>query len=132
MLRIGIRGDGTMGFWARTFITAFALWAATQLVPGIEVRGVLALLLAALVFGLVNAVIRPALLLVSLPLTVITLGLFLLVVNAAMLGLTAWVLPGFRVAGFWPALWGAVVVSITSWAATRLFAAPDAPLPGRR
>jgi putative membrane protein len=124
MLGQGIRGDGIMGFWARTFITAFALWAATQIVPGIEVRGVLTLLLAALVFGVVNAVIRPALVLLSLPLTFVTLGLFLLVVNAAMLGLTAWVLPGFSVAGFWPALWGAIVVSIMGWAATRLFAPP--------
>lgn len=113
-----------MGFWARLFITAFALWAATQLVPGIEVRGVGSLLLAALVFGLVNAVIRPVLVLLSLPLTFLTLGLFLLVVNAAMLGLTAWVLPGFRVAGFWPALFGAIVVSVMSWAATRLFTTP--------
>ena len=110
-----------MGFWARTFITAFALWAATQIVPGIEVHGVLRLLLAALVFGLVNAVVRPVMVILSLPLTIVTLGLFLLVVNAAMLGLTALVIPGFEVAGFWPALWGAIVVSIVGWAATRLF-----------
>jgi putative membrane protein len=115
-----------MGFGARSFITAFALWAATQLVPGIEVRGVFSLLLAALVFGLVNAVVRPVLVLLSLPVTLLTLGLFLLVVNAAMLGLTAWVLPGFSVAGFWPALFGAIVVSVMSWAATRLFAPQDA------
>ncbi|MCB4824012.1 phage holin family protein [Roseicella aerolata] len=114
-----------MGFWARSFITAFALWAATELVPGIEVRGVFSLLLAALVFGLVNAVVRPVLVLLSLPITLLTLGLFLLVVNAAMLGLTAWVLPGFSVAGFWPALFGAIVVSIMSWAATRLFVPRD-------
>ena len=118
-----------MGFWARTFITAFALWAATQLVTGIEVRGVPSLLLAALVFGLVNAVIRPALVLLSLPLTLLTFGLFLLVVNAAMLGLTAWVLPGFRVDGFWPAVWGSIVVSVMSWAAARLFAPAEAELP---
>ena len=111
-----------MGFWARTFITAFALWAATQIVPGIEVHGVLRLLVAALVFGLVNAFVRPVLVLLSLPLTIVTLGLFLLVVNAAMLGLTAWLLPGFAVDGFWPALWGAIVVSVMAWAATRLFA----------
>jgi putative membrane protein len=73
----------------------------------------------------VNAVVRPVLVLLSLPLTLLTLGLFLLVVNAAMLGLTAWVLPGFSVAGFWAALWGAIVVSIMSWAATRLFAGPN-------
>lgn len=120
-----------MGFLARTFITAFALWAATQLVPGIEVRGVGSLLLAALVFGLVNAVVRPVLLVLSLPLTLVTLGLFLLVVNAAMLGLTSWLLPGFAVDGFWPALFGAIVVSVTSWAATRLFTSPAPDLPQR-
>src|SRR3954452_2756605 len=98
MLQHGIRGDGTMGFWARLFITAFALWAATQLVPGIEVRGVFRLLLAALVFGLVNAFVRPVLVLLSLPLTLVTFGLFLLVVNAAMLGLASWLVPGFEVA----------------------------------
>ena len=114
-----------MGFWARTFITAFALWAATQVVPGIVVGGLPSLLLAALVFGLVNAVVRPVLLLLSLPLTILTLGLFLLVVNAAMLGLTALLLPGFQVDGFWPALVGSIVVSLVSWAATRLFAAPE-------
>ena len=119
-----------MGFWARTFITAFALWAATQIVPGIEVHGVLRLLVAALVFGLVNAFVRPVLVLLSLPLTIVTLGLFLLVVNAAMLGLTSWLVPGFEVDGFWPALWGAVVVSVMSWAAARLFA-PAAVAPPR-
>ena len=110
-----------MGFLARTFITAFALWAATQLVPGIHVSGLVSLLFAALVFGLVNAVVRPVLVLLSLPLTLLTLGLFLLVVNAAMLGLTALLNPWFRIDGFWPAFWGAIVVSVVSWAATRLF-----------
>jgi putative membrane protein len=110
-----------MGFLARTLITAFALWAATQLVPGIHVSGPVSLLFAALVFGLVNAVVRPVAVLLSLPLTVLTLGLFLLVVNAAMLGLTALLNPWFRIDGFWPAFWGAIVVSLVSWAATRLF-----------
>ena len=110
-----------MGFLARTFITAFALWAATQLVPGIHVSGLVSLLFAALVFGLVNAVVRPVLVLLSLPLTLLTLGLFLLVVNAGMLGLTALLNPWFRIDGFWPAFWGAIVVSVVSWAATRLF-----------
>ena len=113
-----------MGFLAQTLITAFALWAATEIVPGMEVRSLGWLLLAALVFGLVNAFIRPILVLLSLPLTILTLGLFLLVVNAAMLGLTSWFLPGFSVHGFWAAFWGAIVVSIMSWAATRLFAPP--------
>jgi putative membrane protein len=110
-----------MGFWARTFITAFALWAATQIVPGIRVSGLFTLLLAALVFGLVNAVLRPPAWLLTLPLTVVTFGLFLLVLNAAMLGLTALVLPGFSISGFWPAVFGAIVVSVVSWGARRLF-----------
>jgi putative membrane protein len=109
-----------MGFWARTLITAVALWVATEIVPGVSVQGPLWLLLAALVLGLVNALLRPALLLLSLPLTILTLGLFLLVVNAALFGLTALVLPGFRVAGFWPALFGALVVSAVSALASRL------------
>jgi putative membrane protein len=119
-----------MGFLARTVITAFALWAATQVGPGIHVReGLFGLLLAAVVFGLVNAFVRPVMALLSLPLTVLTLGLFLLVINAAMLGLTALLLPGFRIDGFWPALFGAIVVSVVSWAATRLFAGGAATRP---
>jgi len=110
-----------MGFLARTFITAFALWAATQIVPGIHVSGVFSLLLAALIFGLVNALIRPPAVILTLPLTILTFGLFLLVVNAAMLGLTALVLPGFRIEGFWPAVFGGVVVSVVSWIARRVF-----------
>jgi putative membrane protein len=109
-----------MGFLARLFVTAFALWIATELVPGVNVRGLGSLLLAALIFGLVNAVVRPVAVLLSLPLTLVTLGGFLLVVNAAMLGLTALLLPGFTVAGFWSALFGAIVVSVVSWAATGL------------
>ena len=104
-----------MGFWARTFITAFALWAATQLVPGIHVSGILGLLLAALIFGLVNAVVRPVAMLLSLPLTVVTLGLFLLVVNAAMIGLVALFLAGFVVSGFVPAVLAAILTGITGW-----------------
>ncbi len=113
-----------MGFLAHFVITAFALWAATQLVSGIAVRGLPSLLLAALIFGLVNAVVRPVLVLLSLPLTILTLGLFLLVINAAMLGLTAALLPGFRVDGFGPAVLGSIVVSLVSWAAARLLTGP--------
>ena len=110
-----------IGFLARTAITAFALWAATEIVPGIQVSGLGALIVAALIFGLVNAAIRPVAVILSLPLTLLTLGLFLLVVNAAMLGLTALLLPGMQVDGFWPAFFGAIVVSVVSWVAHRLF-----------
>jgi putative membrane protein len=75
-----------------------------------------------LAFGLVNAVVRPVALVLSLPLTIVTLGLLLPVVNAAMLGLTSLLVPDFEVHGFWPAACGAIVVSIMSWAAVRLFA----------
>ncbi|GGG17560.1 hypothetical protein GCM10010964_02210 [Caldovatus sediminis] len=108
-----------MGFLARTAINALALWAATEIVPGIHVAGLGTLILAAVVFGLVNAVVRPVAVILSLPLTLLTFGLFLLVVNAAMLGLTALLLPGMRIAGFWPALFGAIVVSVVSWIAGR-------------
>lgn len=109
-----------MGFLLRTLITALALWAATRLVPGIVAEDGGALLLAALIFGLVNATVRPVAKLLTLPLTILTLGLFLLVINAGMLGLVAALVPGFRIDGFGPAFWGALVVGIVGWAATRL------------
>jgi len=108
-----------MGFLARTAITAFAFWVAAALFGGIGFSGLFTLIVAAIVFGLVNALIRPVVLLLTLPLNILTLGLFTLVVNAAMLGLTALLLPGMRVAGFWAAFFGAIVVGLVSWAASR-------------
>ena len=101
------------GFWARFLVIAVGLLIASGLLPGIEFVGLPALLFAALVLGCVNAVIRPVVVLMTIPFTIITLGLFLFVVNAAMLGLTAFLVPGFFVAGFWSALFGSVIVSIT-------------------
>lgn len=106
------------GFILRLLIVALGLWLASELVPGIEVRGVGTLLGAALLLGIVNAVVRPVFIILTLPLTVVTLGLFLLVINAAMLGLVAWVFDGFTIAGFWAALFGSVVVSVTGWLAS--------------
>ncbi len=98
--------------WA---INAIAIWVAIELVPGIEHTGSGAsLLLIALVFGLVNALIRPLLTLLTCPLIILTLGLFVLVVNALMLGLTAWLVPSLTVTGFWPAFWGALIISLVS------------------
>ena len=114
-----------MGFLARTAITAFALWAATEIVTGIHVSGLFGLIVAAIVFGLVNAFIRPIAVFLSLPLTIITFGLFLLVVNAAMLGLTALLHPGMQIDGFWPALFGAVIISVVSWIANRAIGPRD-------
>ena len=115
-----------MGFWARILINAFALWAATQLVPGIHVAGFFTLLFAALVMGIVNAIVKPPAFILSLPLTLLSFGLFLLVLNAAMLGLTALLMPGLTIDGFGPAVLGAIVISIVSWVARKAFAPPGA------
>jgi putative membrane protein len=104
-----------MGFLIRVLVNALAIWLATEIVPGIEARSVTVVLAAALVLGLVNAIVRPVLLVLTLPLTLVTLGLFLFVLNAVCLWLTSVVVPGFDVRGFWPALWGALVVSALSW-----------------
>jgi putative membrane protein len=101
------------GFWARFLVIAVGLLIASGLLPGIELVGFPALFFAALVLGCVNAVIRPVVVLMTIPFTIVTLGLFLFVVNAAMLGLTAFLVPGFFVGGFWSALFGSVIVSIT-------------------
>jgi putative membrane protein len=101
------------GFWARFLVIAVGLLIASGLLPGIEIVGFPALFFAALVLGCVNAVIRPVVVLMTIPFTIVTLGLFLFVVNAAMLGLTAFLVSGFFVAGFWSALFGSVIVSIT-------------------
>jgi putative membrane protein len=99
-------------------ITAAGLALASALVPGIELDGSVTLIAAALLLGVVNAVVRPLAVLLTLPLTLLTLGLFLLVINAAMLGLVAWLLAGFHIAGFGSAVLGSLVVSFTSWVAS--------------
>jgi putative membrane protein len=106
------------GFLVRLLINAAGLWLAAALVPGVEIHGVGTLFLAALLLGVVNAVVRPLIVLLTLPITVLTLGLFLLVVNAAMLGLVARLLDGFAIHGFFAALLGWLVVSLTSWIAS--------------
>jgi putative membrane protein len=106
------------GLILRLLIGALGLWLASELVSGIDVHGVWTLLGAALMLGIVNAVVRPLLILLTLPITVVTLGLFLLVINAATLGLVAWMFDGFAISGFWAALFGALVVSITGWLAS--------------
>ncbi len=126
----------------RLLITAAALWVAVELVPGIDFTGSpLQLLGVALVFGAVNAVIRPIMMLLTCPCVVVTLGLFIFVVNAAMLWLTGelsdafnW---GFSVHGFWPALIGGLVVGLVSTALNLLLGEKDTrrpqppPPPGR-
>jgi len=106
------------GFLMRVLIVAAGLWVASKLVPGVTIVDGWSLLWAALVLGIVNAVVRPVVIILTLPLTILTLGLFLLVINAAMLSMVAWMLDGITVAGFWSACFGAIVISITGWLAS--------------
>jgi putative membrane protein len=103
------------GFLLRGLVAALGLWAAEAMLDGIAINSATTLILAGLLLGLVNAVVRPFALLLSLPALVVTLGLFLLVINAAMLGLVALMLPGFQIAGFWSAVGAALIVSVISW-----------------
>lgn len=106
------------GFVVRLLINSLGLWLAALIVPGIEFSGPFTLLLAALLMGIVNALIRPIVIVLTLPLTIITLGIFLLVINAAMFGLVAWMLSGFEVAGFFSALFGWLIVTLVSGVAS--------------
>lgn len=111
-----------MKFLTRLIVTAIATAAAVWLIPGINLTAadtsdkVITLLVVALIFGVVNAIVKPVVTVVSTCLVVLTLGLFLLVINALMLLLTSWLSTqfglGFHVDGFWPALFGSIVISI--------------------
>jgi putative membrane protein len=106
------------GFLFRLLITALGLWLAATIVPGVAIKGWAALLAAALVLGIVNAVIRPVILVLTLPLTVLTLGLFILVVNGISLYLVAWLVPGFSLSGLGAAILASIVVGLTGWLAS--------------
>lgn len=104
-----------MGFVIRVLVNAGAIYLAASIVPGIHVRDVLTALGAGLVLGLVNAIVRPVLVVLTFPITLVTVGLFLLVLNALCLWLTSWLVTGFEVRGFWPALLGSLLISVVSW-----------------
>jgi putative membrane protein len=106
------------GFLIRLAIGMLGLWVATAIVPGLTITGLGTLALAAFLLGFANAVVRPLLVILTLPITLLTLGLFLLVVNAAVLALVAALLDEFTISGFWPALFGSCVVSVVSWLAS--------------
>ena len=106
------------GFFLRFLISALGLALAAAVVPGMEIAGLGTLLVAALLLGLVNAFVRPILLVLTFPITLLSLGLFLLVINAAMLALVAALLEGFALRGFVSALLGAIAVGLTSWVAS--------------
>jgi putative membrane protein len=91
------------GFILRALIAALGLWLATEWVDGVTIDSAGTLIIAGLLLGIVNAIVRPLAVILTFPITLVTLGLFLLIVNAAMVALVAWFLPGFNLAGFWPA-----------------------------
>jgi len=109
-----------VGFLLRAAITALGLWVASELLPGVSFDAPAKLILAAVVLGVVNAVVRPLAFILTLPITVVTLGLFLLVLNAGMVALVAWLVPGFQISGFWTAVGAALIVSLVSWAASSM------------
>ena len=109
-----------VGFLLRAAISALGLWVASQLLDGLHFTTPSKLLLAAVLLGIVNAFVRPLAFILTLPITVVTLGLFLLVLNAGMVALVAWVVPGFTISGFWTAVGAAIIVGIVSWAASGL------------
>ena len=102
------------GIILRTLITMLGLYLASALLSGVQIVGTGTFILAAILLGVANAVVRPIAFVLTLPLTIVTLGLFLFVLNAAMFGLVAALLDNFAVAGFWSAVFGAIIVSITS------------------
>jgi putative membrane protein len=99
----------------RWLVSAAALMLIAMYVPGIKVAGFYTALIAALIFGLINALIRPLALLLTLPVNLLTLGLFTFIINALMFWLASTVVKGFYVSGFWPAFWGALVMWVVSW-----------------
>ena len=104
------------GFVLRALISAIGLWIATYWVSGIRIDDAATLILAGALLGIVNAIVRPIAIVLTLPITILSLGFFLLVVNAGMVALVAAILPGFHIpGGFWSAFGTALIVWITSW-----------------
>jgi putative membrane protein len=101
-------------FVLRAVFAAFGLWLATLWVDGLVIDDSISLLLSAALLGIVNAFVRPVTIFLTLPVTVVTLGFFLLVINAGMLALVAGLVPGFHIDGFWAAFWGSLLVSLTA------------------
>jgi len=103
------------GLLAKLLITMVALFITAYIIPGMSIQGLFAGFVAALILGIVNVVVKPIFIVLTLPLTILTMGLFLLVVNGLMLMLSAALVPGFMVAGFWSAVFGAILLSIVTW-----------------
>lgn len=104
-------------FIIQAVVTMAGLWLSAQVVPGVNFTNNGSLVAAAIILGIVNAIVRPIMVVLTFPITVLTLGLFLLVVNAAMIGLTAMFLDGFAVDGLWAGVGAAIVTGVVSWIA---------------
>ena len=109
-----------MRFLARVLLNALAIGAAAWLVPGVQLSGPWPAIFAGMLLGLVNALVRPVLLLLTLPFTLLTLGLFIFIVNAICFALTAALVPGFDLSGFGAAFFGSLVVTLVSWVVSAL------------
>ena len=120
-----------MRFLARLFLNGLSILVAAWFVPGLHVATPLAALVSGALLGLVNALVRPVLLVLTLPLTLLSLGLFIFVVNSACLGLTAFLVPGFSIDNFTSAFFGALIVSIVSWLLSGLFVGASESAAGR-
>lgn len=104
-----------LGFLIRAALVALGLWLATAWVSGVSIDTPSTLILAGILLGVVNSIIRPIAILLTLPMTILTLGLFLLVINAGMVALVAWILPGMHVTSFGAAFWTSILVSLVSF-----------------
>ncbi len=111
-----------MRFFVRLLLNGLALLVAAYLVPGVALSGPGSALIAGILLGFVNAIVRPVLFIITLPFTILTLGLFIFVLNAICLALTAAMVPGFNIAGFGSAFVAALIVSIVSWALSVMLA----------
>ena len=112
-------------FLLRWFVTTLSVLGATWLIPGISYDTAGTLLGAALLLGIINALVRPVLLLLSLPFIIVTMGFFILVINALLILFVSKVIPGFHVAGFWTALFAGIVIGVISWVLSSFFRASD-------
>jgi len=104
-----------MGLLIRWLILSVSIILASYLIEGIEIKGFFSALFAAAVLGILNALFRPILILLTLPINILTLGLFTFVINALMLKMASGVIPGFEVHGFWTAILGSLIISFVSW-----------------
>lgn len=112
-------------FLLRWLVTTIAVLVAEKLLPGINANGWGTLLGASLLLGIINAFVRPVLLLLSLPFIIVTMGLFIFVVNALLLLLVSKIIPAFQVDGFWTAFFGAIIISLVSWVLSSFFRGSD-------